>query len=68
MGQKNAQWESIPKGNTKAVIFYTMPIKVRMTPISNSAFFEASTPIGYNLLSAGHARPLESGRIVLIKD
>lgn len=46
MGQKNAQWESIPKGSTKAVIFYIMPIKVRMAPISNSAFFEASTPIG----------------------
>jgi hypothetical protein len=46
MGQKNAQWESIPKGSTKAVIFYTIPIKVRMTPIDNPAFFEASTPIG----------------------
>jgi len=46
MRQKNTQWESIPKGTTKAVIFYTMLIKVRMTPADNLDFFEASTPIG----------------------
>jgi hypothetical protein len=45
MGQKNTQWESIPKGSTKAVIFYTMLIKVGMTPVSNFAFFKASTPM-----------------------
>lgn len=45
MRQKNTQWESIPLGNTKVFIFYTMPIKVRMTPVDNPAFFEASTPV-----------------------
>lgn len=43
---KNARWESIPKGKLKAIIVYTMPVKVRMIPVDNPAFFEASTPVG----------------------